>query len=205
MLQGSDAPPRPGPIGDAARGRESRPTRSRSFDAGCARGHARGERQAGPLFARRGQLLPRERVARLLDPGVPFLELSTMAGWRMDRYDPETSIPGAGSIVGIGVVAGTRVLVVADDAGIDAGALQPASIEKMRRAQEIARAEKLPFVHLVESAGANLLTYRVEQFIHGGGLFCNLARLSAAGVPVISVVHGPSTAGGASTGSPTTS
>ena len=83
-------------------------------------------------------------------------------------------------------------MLVADDAGIDAGALQPMGLEKLLRAQEIALENKLPFVHLVESAGANLLHYRVEQFIHGGALFYNLARLSAAGLPVIGVVHGSS-------------
>src|SRR5215204_4727975 len=93
-----------------------------------ARTRAASER-AGPLFAKRGQLLPRERVARLLDPGVPFLELSTLAGWLLDSDDPEKSIPGGGVIAGIGVVAGVRVMVVADDAGIDAGALQPMGLE----------------------------------------------------------------------------
>jgi geranyl-CoA carboxylase beta subunit len=153
--------------------------------------------RAQPLFDKRGQLLPRERVARLLDPGVPLLELSSLAGWLQDVPDPHASVPGGGTIVGIGVVAGTRVMVVADDAGIDAGALQPKGLEKLQRAQAIALENKLPFVHLVESAGANLLKYKVEQFIHGGNLFCMLARLSAAGLPVLSVVHGSSTAGGA--------
>jgi geranyl-CoA carboxylase beta subunit len=149
------------------------------------------------LFDKRGQLLPRERVARLLDPGVPFLELSSLAGWLQDVSDPQASVPGGGVVAGIGVVAGTRVMVVADDAGIDAGALQSKGLEKLQRAQAIALENKLPFVHLVESAGANLLKYRVEQFIHGGGLFYMLARLSAAGLPVLAVVHGSSTAGGA--------
>ena len=154
-------------------------------------------RRAETLFDKRGQLLPRERVARLLDPGVPFLELSTLAGWLQDSDDAERSVPGGGAVVGIGVVAGARVLVVADDAGIDAGALQPQGLEKLLRAQAIAHENRLPFVHLIESAGANLLKYRVEQFVRGGTLFRNLARLSAAGLPVIGVVHGSSTAGGA--------
>lgn len=153
--------------------------------------------QAGPVFAKRGQLLPRERVARLLDPGSPFLELSTLAGWLQDNPDPEKSIPGGGMVVGIGRVSRTFVMVVADDSGIDAGALQPQGIEKFQRAQAIALQNKLPFVHLIESAGANLLTYKVEQFILGGGNFYGLARLSAAGIPVLAVVHGSSTAGGA--------
>ncbi len=153
--------------------------------------------RAQPLFDKRGQLLPRERVARLLDPGIPFLELSTLAGWMQDLPDAATSVPGGGVIAGIGVVCGVRVMLVADDAGIDAGALQPQGLEKLRRAQHIALENRLPFVHLIESAGANLLKYRVEQFILGGELFYNLARLSAAGLPVIGVVHGSSTAGGA--------
>ena len=153
--------------------------------------------QAAPLFAKRGQLLPRERVARLIDPGTPFLELSTLAGWLQDSPDESVSVPGGGAIVGIAMVSGTRVMLVADDAGIDAGALQPQGIEKFQRAQAIALQNKLPFVHLVESAGANLLKYRVEQFVLGGGNFYGLARLSAAGIPVLAVVHGPSTAGGA--------
>ena len=153
--------------------------------------------RAQPLFDKRGQLLPRERVTRLLDPGVPFLELSTLAGWLQDTPDADRSIPGAGMICGIGTIAGTRVMLVADDAGIDAGALQPKGLEKLQRAQAIALENRLPFVHLVESAGANLMNYKVEQFIHGGSAFWMLARLSAAGLPVIAVVHGSSTAGGA--------
>jgi geranyl-CoA carboxylase beta subunit len=89
------------------------------------------------------------------------------------------------------------VMLVADDAGIDAGAVQAQGLEKLQRAQAIALENRLPFVHLVESAGANLLSYKVEQFIHGGSVFWMLARLSAAGLPVIAVVHGSSTAGGA--------
>jgi len=153
--------------------------------------------RAQALFDKRNQLLPRERVARLLDPGVPFLELSTLAGWMQDVPDAGKSIPGGGVVAGIGVISGTRVMLVADDAGIDAGALQAKGLEKLQRAQAIALENRLPFVHLVESAGANLLNYKVEQFIHGGSAFWMLARLSAAGLPVIAVVHGSSTAGGA--------
>ncbi len=157
---------------------------------------------AGPRFSKRGQLLPRERMSLLLDPGAPFLELATLAGWCQDEDDgaprtSETTIAGGGSIAGIGYVSGVRALVLADDAGIDAGALQPMGLEKFQRAQDIALDNKLPFVHLVESAGANLLRYRVEHFIRGGKGFYNLARLSAAGLPVVAVVHGSSTAGGA--------
>ena len=153
--------------------------------------------RAKPLFDKRGQLLPRERVHRLLDPGAPWLELSSIAGYRRDNPDPEKSIPGGGVLTGIGYVAGVRSMVVASDSGIDAGAIQSMGREKLLRAQELALENKLPFVHLVESAGANLLKYKVEGFILGGALFRNLARLSAAGVPVVTVVHGSSTAGGA--------
>jgi geranyl-CoA carboxylase beta subunit len=153
--------------------------------------------EAKPLFDKRGQLLPRERVARLLDAGAPWLELSSIAGYCLDNPDPEKSIPGGGMIAGIGYVAGVRAVVVASDSGIDAGAIQHMGREKLLRAQNLAMENRLPFVHLVESAGANLLKYRVEGFIYGGAIFYNLAKLSAAGLPVVTVVHGSSTAGGA--------
>jgi len=153
--------------------------------------------QARPLFDKRGQLLPRERIARLLDAGAPWLELASIAGYCLDNPDPDKSIPGGGMIAGIGYVAGARAMVVASDSGVDAGAIQHMGREKLLRAQGLALENRLPFVHLVESAGANLLKYRVEGFIHGGAIFYNLAKLSAAGLPVVTVVHGSSTAGGA--------
>ena len=152
---------------------------------------------AKPLFDKRGQILPRERIARLLDAGAPWLELSSIAGYCLDNPDPEKSVPGGGMIAGIGYVSGVRAMVVASDSGIDAGAIQHMGREKLLRAQGLALENRLPFVHLVESAGANLLKYRVEGFVHGGAIFYNLAKLSAAGLPVVTVVHGSSTAGGA--------
>jgi geranyl-CoA carboxylase beta subunit len=149
------------------------------------------------VFERRGQLLPRDRVALLLDPGRDWLPLCSLAGYRRDSDDPAVSVPGGGTIAGIGWVSGVRCMVVASDSGIEAGAIQPMGLEKILRVQEIALQNKLPFVHLVESAGANLMRYRVESFVHGGALFRNLARLSAAGIPVITVQHGSGTAGGA--------
>ena len=157
----------------------------------------RASASAGPRFHERGQLLPRERIALLLDPGAPFLELATLSGFMMDVPDGEKSVPGSGVIAGIGFVAGVRCMISASDSGIDAGALQPMGLEKQLRVQELALENRLPFIQLVESAGANLLRYRVEHFIHGGQIFRNLARLSAAGLPVITVTHGSSTAGGA--------
>ncbi len=150
-----------------------------------------------PQFDKRGQLLPRERVALLLDAGAPWLPLSTLAGYLQDTKDPAKSVPGGGMIAGIGFIEGVRCMVVASDSGIEAGAIQAMGLEKILRAQEIALQNRLPFVHLVESAGANLMRYRVEGFVHGGSLFRNLARLSAAGLPVITVQHGSGTAGGA--------
>jgi len=168
---------------------------------GEVREHERWTREASAkakgVFDRRGQLLPRERVGRLLDPGSPWLELSTLAGVGAGGRDASKGVGGAGVIVGIGYVAQTRCAVVASDSGIDAGAIGSMGLEKILRAQEIALRNKLPFVYLVESAGANLLQYRVETFVQGGAIFANLARLSAAGLPVVSVVHGSSTAGGA--------
>jgi geranyl-CoA carboxylase beta subunit len=153
--------------------------------------------EARPVFEKRGQLLPRERVGLLLDPGAPFLPLCTLAGYLQDTRDAEASVPGGGMLAGIGFVRGVRCMVVASDSGIDAGAIQPMGLDKILRVQEIALQNKLPFIHLVESAGANLMRYRVEAFVHGGALFRNLARLSAAGLPVITVQHGSGTAGGA--------
>ncbi len=153
--------------------------------------------RAKPQFEKRGQLLPRERVALLLDAGRPWLPLCTLAGFMLDQDDPAKSVPGGGMLAGIGFVSGVRCMVVASDSGIEAGAIQEKGLDKMLRVQEIALQNKLPFIHLVESAGANLMRYRVEGFVMGGALFRNLARLSAAGLPVITVQHGSGTAGGA--------
>jgi len=149
------------------------------------------------VFDKRGQLLPRERVALLLDPGTPYVPLCSLAGFLQDTKDPEKSVPGGGIVAGMGFISGVRCMVVASDSGIEAGAIQPRGLEKILRVQEIALQNKLPFVHLVESAGANLTKYKVEGFVQGGSLFRNLARLSAAGIPVITVQHGSGTAGGA--------
>ncbi len=148
-------------------------------------------------FEKRGQLLPRERLARLLDPGLPFLEIGNLAGYLLDTPDAEKSIPGGTIIGGIGYVSGTRCAVVVDDSGIKAGSLTTAGGWRLERMQQIALKQKLPFIHLVESAGGDLLNYTVESFIHGGTLFANLARLSKAGIPVLAILHGSSTAGGA--------
>ena len=146
-------------------------------------------------FESRGQMLPRDRIALLLDPGSPWLELATLAGYGLDTPDEAKTVPGGGVIGGIGFVSGVRCMIAASDSGIDAGAMQAGGLEKALRIQELALENRLPYVQLVESAGANLLKYRVEGFVHGGRLFRNLARMSAAGLPVVTVTHGSSTAG----------
>lgn len=150
-----------------------------------------------PRFEERGQLLPRERLARLLDPGQPFLELYNMANFLVEDSDPKTSIPGATLITGIGYVEGVRCMILVDDSGINAGAATPITPFKAVAALEVAYRHKLPFIHLVESAGANLLTYTVELWAKGGEMFYWRSRLSAAGIPMFTLLHGPSTAGGA--------
>lgn len=149
------------------------------------------------VFAKRGQLLPRERVARLLDPGLPFLELFGLANYMVDHPDRDKSIPGASTLAGIGFVSGVRCMVYAYDSGINAGASTARSGEKLRTCLDMARHLKLPFLQLVESAGANLMKYNVAGWAWGGGGFRRLAQLSASGVPVFTILHGPSTAGGA--------
>jgi geranyl-CoA carboxylase beta subunit len=147
-------------------------------------------------FDKRGQLLPRERVARLIDRGTPFLELSTLAGLGMHDDDGKKTVLGGGTIIGIGIVAGKRCLVTASDSALKGGTISPMGLKKGLRAQDIARENKLPLICLVESGGANLM-YQAEIFVEGGRSFANQARLSAMGIPQIAVVHGSSTAGGA--------
>ena len=150
-----------------------------------------------PRFLERNQLTPRDRLMHLLDSGMPFLELANMGGFLLDVPDREKSVPGASLISGIGFINGVRCMVTVDDSGIKAGAMTDGWGEKFTRAQDIALQQKLPFVHLVESAGADLPRYHVEGWLNFGRLFGNLAKLSAAGLPTIAVLHGASTAGGA--------
>jgi geranyl-CoA carboxylase beta subunit len=148
------------------------------------------------VFDKRGQLLPRERVALLLDPGAPWLPLCSLAGFMQDTKDPATRCLAAAC--GGHRLHQRRALHGGGQRFGHRGRGHPAhGAGKILRVQEIALQNKLPFVHLVESAGANLMKYRVEGFVHGGSLFRNLARLSAAGLPVITVQHGSGTAGGA--------
>ncbi|MFF7728457.1 acyl-CoA carboxylase subunit beta [Streptomyces sp. NPDC008001] len=138
----------------------------------------------------RGKLLARERVELLLDPDTPFLELSPLAGWGSDYT------VGASLVTGIGVVEGVECVITANDPTVRGGASNPWTLKKALRANEIAFANRLPVVSLVESGGADLPSQK-EIFIPGGGLFRDLTRLSAAGIPTVAVVFGNSTAGGA--------
>jgi 3-methylcrotonyl-CoA carboxylase beta subunit len=143
----------------------------------------------------RGKLLPRERVERLLDPGSPFLEIGQLAA--CDLYDGE--VPGAGLITGIGRVSGRQCMIVCNDATVKGGTYYPMTVKKHLRAQEIAEANRLPCIYLVDSGGANL-PHQDEVFPdrdHFGRIFFNQANMSAKGIPQIACVMGSCTAGGA--------
>lgn len=146
-------------------------------------------------FERHGRLLPHDRIAHLLDPGSPFLCLLNLAGYKM-HDDRDGTEAGGGAITGIGYVAGVRCLVAASNSAIKGGTITPAGLQKSLRLQQIARENKLPIVSLSESGGANL-NYAADIFVEGARSFANQARLSAAGIPQITVVHGNATAGGA--------
>ncbi len=146
-------------------------------------------------YHRRGQILPRERVNLMLDRGSPFLELQTLCGYK-HHDDKDGSLAGGNTIIGIGYVRGVRCMISASNSAIKGGTMTPWGVQKTLRIQEIALAQKLPVVSMIESGGANLL-YQAEVFIPGGKTFANQCRLSAAGIPQVTVVHGSSTAGGA--------
>ncbi len=150
-----------------------------------------------PVFEERGQIPPHERLARLLDPGMPFLQLHSLANYLVEDDNPETSVPGANVIAGIGYVRGVRCLIWIDDSGIRAGSYTETTNGMVLSIQDIAMRQKLPVVHLVESAGADLMRFTVENWVRAGEMFRNLAQLSAAGIPIVTVLHGASTAGGA--------
>jgi 3-methylcrotonyl-CoA carboxylase beta subunit len=164
-------------------------------EAAVAAAAAGGGAEAAKRHTGRGKLLPRERVAGLLDPGSPFLEIGATAAHGMYGGDA----PGAGVIAGIGRVAGQEVMVVANDATVKGGTYYPITVKKHLRAQEIAAECRLPCVYLVDSGGANLPN-QDEVFPdrdHFGRIFYNQARMSGDGVAQIAVVMGSCTAGGA--------
>ena len=139
----------------------------------------RRRRTARQRHLARGKLLPRDRVAGLIDPGSPFLELSQLAAYGL--YDDE--VPAAGIVTGIGRVAGRECVIVANDATVKGGTYFPITVKKHLRAQEIARQNRLPCIYLVDSGGA-FLPMQDEVFPdreHFGRIFFNQANLSAAG------------------------
>ncbi|MGC1237202.1 MAG: carboxyl transferase domain-containing protein [Acidimicrobiales bacterium] len=159
---------------------------------------AGGGERAMERMRSRGKLPVRERIAQVLDPDSPFLEISALAG-----YDSDYTI-GGGMVVGVGVIAGTECLIMANDPSVLGGALTLYSAKKWMRALEIARDNQIPYVSFVESAGADLRVGRggggrmqTGHFAESGRFFYDLIELSKMRVPTISVVFGSSTAGGA--------
>ncbi|GII54704.1 acetyl-CoA carboxylase carboxyltransferase subunit [Planotetraspora thailandica] len=156
--------------------------------------HAKAVAGGGPKYVERhrerGKLLARERIELLIDPDSPFLELSPLAAWGSD-------FPvGASVVTGIGVIEGVECVIAANDPTVRGGSSNPWTMRKTLRAADVALQNRLPFVNLVESGGADLPTQK-EIFIPGGRIFRDLTRLSAAGIPTIALVFGNSTAGGA--------
>jgi acetyl-CoA carboxylase carboxyltransferase component len=160
-----------------------------------AKARAGGGTKSHERHRAQGKLPVRERLDRVLDPGSPFLELSPLAAWAM--YDDEA--PGAGIVTGVGRVSGREVLIVANDATVKGGTYYPITVRKHLRAQEVALANRLPCLYLVDSGGA-FLPLQAEVFPdrdHFGRIFYHQARMSAEGIPQIAVVMGSCTAGGA--------
>jgi acyl-CoA carboxylase subunit beta len=160
------------------------------LDAEHAKALAGGGVKYTERHRQRGKLMARERIELLVDPDSPFLELSPLAAWG-------TGFPVGGSVVtGIGVVSGAECVLIASDPTVRGGSTNPWTLRKSLRAAQIALANRLPLINLVESGGADLPTQK-EIFIPGGQIFRDLTRMSAAGIPTIALVFGSSTAGGA--------
>ncbi|HWU61073.1 MAG TPA: carboxyl transferase domain-containing protein, partial [Ensifer sp.] len=156
---------------------------------------AGGPQAARDRHVKRGKLLPRDRVAGLIDPGSAFLEIGLFAASGVYEDD----IPSAGVIAGIGKVMGRDCMIVCNDATVKGGTYYPLTVKKHLRAQEIAAENRLPCLYLVDSGGANLPN-QDEVFPdkeHFGRIFYNQACMSAAGIAQIAVVMGSCTAGGA--------
>ena len=149
----------------------------------------------------RGKLLVRERIELLLDQDTPFLELSPLAGYMTDYA------VGGGLVTGIGVVSGVECVILANDPTVLGGAMTNLNGKKLDRALEISRVNRMPYIQLTESAGADLrrgaedyedeLRRQMNHFAESGRLFHDITQLSAMGIPTMSIVFGSSTAGGA--------
>ena len=165
------------------------------FNAVLAKIQEGGGEKARHKHLDRGKMLPRQRIAQLIDPDTPFLEFSALAGHGL--YDDD--VPAGGIITGLGRVNGAEVVIVANDATVKGGTYYPITVKKHLRAQTIARENNLPCIYLVDSGGA-YLPAQDEVFPdrdHFGRIFFNQARMSGDGIPQISVVMGSCTAGGA--------
>ena len=154
-----------------------------------------GSEKAVEKHKKRGKLLARERINLLVDPSTPFMELSTLAA--NGSYDNQ--FPSAGIVTGIGVIHGKETLIIANDATVKGGTYIKETIRKHVRAQEIAMENHLPCVYMVDSGGV-FLPEQAKVFpdrFDFGRFFFNQARMSAEGIPQISIVMGSCTAGGA--------
>ncbi|KAK3167583.1 Methylcrotonoyl-CoA carboxylase beta chain, mitochondrial [Lepraria neglecta] len=155
-----------------------------------------GSAKAREKHIARGKMLPRDRVTALTDVRSPFMELSSLAGHEMYGAD---EVPAGGIITGVGTVQGVSCMIVANDSTVKGGTYYPITVKKHLRAQAIAQENRLPCIYLVDSGGANL-PHQADVFPdrdHFGRIFYNQARMSSMGIPQISVVMGPCTAGGA--------
>ncbi|UZD62710.1 acyl-CoA carboxylase subunit beta [Brevibacterium sp. JSBI002] len=151
---------------------------------------AAGGERAVERHRKRGKLTARERIELLLDRDTAFLELCAFAAWGSD-------FPvGASVIGGIGTVSGVECVIIANDPTIAGGTSNPFTLKKQLRIMDIALKNRIPFISLVETGGANLPT-QSEIFIPGGDSFRRLAEMSKEGIPTVSIVFGNSTAGGA--------
>ncbi|KAI9802559.1 MAG: Methylcrotonoyl-CoA carboxylase beta chain, mitochondrial [Piccolia ochrophora] len=155
-----------------------------------------GSQKARDKHIAKGKMLPRDRITALIDPGTPFLELSLLAAH--DVY-PGEDVPAGGIITGVGTIEGVTCVVVVNDSTVKGGTYYPLTVKKHLRAQEIAKENHLPCIYLVDSGGANL-PHQADVFPdrdHFGRIFFNQAKMSSVGIPQISAVLGPCTAGGA--------
>ncbi|SDH50527.1 Acetyl-CoA carboxylase, carboxyltransferase component [Nonomuraea jiangxiensis] len=175
---------------DYLRRREAMLAKLAELDAEHAKAVGGGGEKYVERHRKRGKLLARERIELLVDPDSPFLELSPLAAWGSEYP------VGAGVVTGIGVVAGVECVITANDPTVRGGSSNPWTLRKTIRASDIALRNRLPYVNLVESGGADLPAQK-EIFIPGGQIFRDLTRLSAAGIPTVAIVFGNSTAGGA--------
>jgi 3-methylcrotonyl-CoA carboxylase beta subunit len=186
--------PRSDPAADAANRAAWRALIGELVDRRAAAAEG-GSAKARERHVARGKLSARDRVARLIDPGSPFLEIGALAAFGMYEGD----VHGAGMVAGIARIQGREAMIVANDPTIKGGAYYPMTVKKHLRAQEIAEENRLPCVYLVDSGGANL-PHQAEVFPdrdHFGRIFYNQARMSAKGIAQIAVVLGSCTAGGA--------